>query len=139
MSLKKSLMLQAKNQLHSFHFPRDIAKILQILLFRVLWASLLPHTQNDTSTLQKTFVFICRQNSYFIPHVFLDILQRYANFLFWVLWVCLAGHTQNGKINLYKILLFLCMPKINFIIHFFLEVLHFKESCSSIGCRHFGP
>ena len=73
------------------------------------------------------------------PHVFLEILHRYANFLFWVLWACLDTHTQNGNINLYKTLKFLCMPKINFIIHFFLEILHFKESCSSIGQQHFRP
>ena len=33
-------------------------------------------------------------------YVFLEILQRYADFVFWVLWVCLAGHTQYDEINL---------------------------------------
>ena len=33
----------------------------------------------------------------------------------------------------------MCMPKINFIISFFLEILHFKESLSLIGQKHFGP
>ena len=66
------------------------------------------------------------------PHVFLEILHRYANFLFWVLWACLDTHTQNGSINLQKILKFLCIPEINLIIHFFLEILHFKKSCGLI-------
>ena len=46
--------------------------------------------QSDTSNLQKTFVFICRQKINFIAYGFLEILQRYANFLFWVLWACLV-------------------------------------------------
>ena len=35
--------------------------------------------------------------------------------------------------------MFLRMQKINFIIHFFLDILQFKESCSLIGQKHFGP
>ena len=75
--------------------------------------------------LVKTFVYICRQKTNFIPKAFMAILERYANFLFWVLWVCLATHTQYDSINLQKILMFICIPKISFIIPFFLEILHF--------------
>ena len=45
------------------------------------------------------------------PHVFLEILHRYANFLFWVLWACLYKHTQNGSFN-----------------------LQFLKTCSSLTC-----
>ena len=72
----------------------------------------------------------------FIPHVFLQILQRYANFLFWVLWPCLPTYTHNW-VNLWNTSMFICMPKIHFIIHFFPEILHFKESCNLIVQQHF--
>ena len=102
------LSARKKNQLHSFFFPWHIAKILQICCSGNFGQStaysgcfgLLTYTQNDTSTLQKAFVFNCRPKSNFILHVFLEVLQRYANFLFWVLCACLTAHTQNDKINL---------------------------------------
>ena len=65
-------------------------------------------------------MFISRQKINFIPHVFLEILERYANFLFWVLYAYLVMHTQKW---LHK-LMFTRIPKINYIIDFFLEILH---------------
>ena len=76
---------------------------------------------------RKKLLFICWQKNYIIAHVFLEILQRYANFLFWILWASLVMHTQNDKM---KISMFICMPKINFIIPVFLQKLNFKESCN---------
>ena len=109
------------------------------LLFWVLWACLGTQTQSDTINLQKNFVFFCRQKINFTPpHLFLEILQRYAN-LFCVFWACLVAQTQNDSINVYKTSMFICMTKINFIVHFFLEILHFKESCNLIDWQYFGP
>ena len=106
-------------------------------LFLVLCACLATFTQSDTTILQKTFVFICRQKLNLIPHPFMEILQRYAN-LFWVLWASTVTRTQNDSITLLKTSMFICMQKINFIIHFFLTILHFKESCNLIDRQHFG-
>ena len=36
----------------------------------------------------------------FIPHVFLEILQKYANSMSWVLWASLVTHIQNDSTNL---------------------------------------
>ena len=111
---------------------KDIPK----LLFWVLWASVVTHILNDTTTLQKAFLFIWRQkNLNFISHVFLEILERYADFIF-----AYFGHAWLGTPNIINpTQMFLCMPKINFIIYFFLEILHFKEPCSLIGQQRFGP
>ena len=89
--------------------------------------------------LLENFCLSDRQKINFVSHVFLEILQRYANFLFWVLWVCMAKQTQNHSINLQKTSMSTCTPEINFIIHFFLGILHFKESCNLIGQQHFDP
>ena len=62
----------------------------------------------------------------FIPHSFMEILQRYAK-LFWVLWAWLVTLIQNDSITLLKTSMFICMQKIHLIIHFFLTILHFKE------------
>ena len=69
-----------KNQLHPSRFPWDIAKDIETLLLWVLWKCLATHNQSDTINLWKTFVFICWQKINFIPSVFQEILQRYANF-----------------------------------------------------------
>ena len=61
----------------SLRYCKDIAN----LLFQLLWACLGTHTQSEIINLQKAFVFICRQKFNFIPHAFLEILQRYTNFL----------------------------------------------------------
>ena len=89
---------QAKNQLHSSCFPWDIANILQNCYFGYFGQSWLHRSK---------ILLTCRKRSYLSaaeeplqPHVFLEILYRYANFLFWVLWECLDTHTQNGSINL---------------------------------------
>ena len=74
----------------------QIAKFNLRVMFSI-WAA---QTHSDAINLKKTFVFICRQNINFTPNVFLEILQRYANFLFWVLWAKLVSHTQNRSINL---------------------------------------
>ena len=83
----------------TFSFTLTYCKDIVNLLFWVLWAFLVTHTQNDTVILQKTFIFICRQKVNFIPHTFMEILQRYAN-LFWLLSACLVTHTQNDSISL---------------------------------------
>ena len=78
-------------------------------------------------------MFIYWQEINFIPCIFLEIAQRYAN-LYWVLCAFLATHTQNDSIDLLKTLHAKNKPH----IHFFLEMLHFKESCNLIGQQHFG-
>ena len=127
-----------KKSTSSFTFSFRYCKYITKLLFLVIWTCLATQPQKDTINVKKTFVFICVQKINFIPHIFLEILQRYANFLFWVLLACLVTHTQNYSINLKKTL-FIPMPKIHLIIHFFLEILHFKETCNFIGRVDFGP
>ena len=51
----------------SLRYCKDIAN----LLFLVLWASLVIHTQNSI-TLHKTFVFICRQKNHFNSNFCVD-------------------------------------------------------------------
>ena len=136
---KPSCLSACKKSASSLTSFLRYCKEIANLLFWVLYASLVTHTQNDSIISQKTFAFICRQKNHLIPHVFLEILQRYANFLFCVLWACLDMHTQNGNISLQKVSMFLYMAKINFNIHFFLEILHFKESCTLIGQQHSCP
>ena len=72
--------LLVKNQLHHWRFPWyiDIAKFL----FWVLWACLVIYTHCGKSPFIS--VFISRPKINIISHVFLEILQRYANILFWV-------------------------------------------------------
>ena len=50
----------------------------QTCCFQVLWACLVMYIQSDTMNLQRTFVFICRQN--FITVVILEILQSYFGY-----------------------------------------------------------
>ena len=50
----------------------------QTCCFRVLWACLVMYIQSDTMNLQRTFVFICRQN--FITVFILEILQSYFGY-----------------------------------------------------------
>ena len=47
-------------------------------------------------TWRKLYCLSAGRKSCFV-HVFLEILQRYANFLFWIIWACLATHTQNDR------------------------------------------
>ena len=92
--------LQDKKSTSSFMLSLRYCNDITNVLFFVLWAWLATHTQSDTINLKRTFVFISRQKVNFILHVFLEILQRYANFSFGVLWACLAMHTLNDSINL---------------------------------------
>ena len=55
------------------------------------------HIKNDTTTFR---IYLKAKKKGFIPHVFLEILQRYVNFAIWVLWVCLTTDTEYDKINL---------------------------------------
>ena len=71
-----------KNQLHPVLFPWDIARILYKPVALRLCTCLAMHTQSDTINWKKISVFICSQKINFIPHAFLEILQRYI--LFWV-------------------------------------------------------
>ena len=90
-----------------------------------------PLMKQVTINLNLNFIMIMNLNKNFIPHAFLQKLQRYTNFLFWLLWTWLDNHIRIGSINLQKTLLFICMPKMNLIkfnkIQFFLEILLFKE------------
>ena len=69
---------------------------------------------------------ICRQKINFIPHVYLEILQRHANFLFWVF-----GHawlrTSKMIVSTCRTLIYL-HAKNKLISHLFYKILHFKES-----------
>ena len=82
-----------KKSTSSFTFSLRYCKDTVNLFFWVIWACLATHNQSDNINLWKTFVLICRQKINFIPHAFLEILQRYANFSFWILWICLITHT----------------------------------------------
>ena len=73
-----------KKSTSSFMFSLRYCKDIGNLLC-VIWACLATHTQSGTITLQKTFVFICRQKNHFHPSCF----SRNAN-LFWVLWYTLV-------------------------------------------------
>ena len=114
----------------SLKYYKDIPNLL-FWVFKHAWL----HTPRKILSTCKKRLFICRQKINFIPHVFLEILQSYANILFWVLLVCLAGHTKNELGENFDVYLY---AKKNFIIHLFLEILHFKESCTLIGQQHFG-
>ena len=79
----------------SLTYWKDIAN----LLFWVLGHAWLPIPIMVLLSCRKLSRFFCRKNINFIPHVFLEILQRYANFLLWVLWACLVAHTQNDDLS----------------------------------------
>ena len=64
----------------SLRYWKDIAN----LLFWVLWAHLATNTRNDNQFIENFHVYLRKENQ-FITHIFLEILQRYANFLFQVL------------------------------------------------------
>ena len=128
---------QAKNQLHPWCFPWDIARDCKLVVFGTLGLSGYMHPKWYCHLLENFWV-ICRSKINFIIHAFVEILKRYAK-LFWLLWACLVTLTQNDSITLQKILMFICIQKINFIIHFVLTILHFKESCNLIDWKHSGP
>ena len=48
---------------------------------------------------EETFDAYLRVKNQLHSSIFLEILQRYANFLFWVLWTYLAIPTENHSIN----------------------------------------
>ena len=98
-SIWRNRLSADKKSTSSFTFSLRYCKDTVNLFFWVIWACLATHTQSDNKYLWKTFVLIWRQKINFIPHAFLEILQRYCNFSFWILWVCLITHTQNESIN----------------------------------------
>ena len=59
-----------KNQLHPSLLFSDFA-------LWVLWEYLAMTSKSDATSLQKTLMFIFMQKIIFIPHLYLDILQRY--------------------------------------------------------------
>ena len=129
------MLSPVKKPTSSFAFFLRYCKYVTNMLFWVLWACLgmgtvwyyhFRDTQSDRTTLQKAFAFVSRQKINFIPYVFLEILQRYANFLFCILWAWLASQVQNNSINLQKTSMFICTPKLHFIICFFLEIYILK-------------
>ena len=89
-----------------YKFYMRYCKDIAHLLFWVLWKCLAMHTQSDIINLQKNFVSICRikknhlQKINFIPHVFRQILQRYAKILFLVLCAWLTMYIQNDTLLL---------------------------------------
>ena len=56
----------------------DIAKTLQTCYFWVLRACQTVTSKNNITSLKKTFLFIFMWKIIFIPHLFLEILQRYC-------------------------------------------------------------
>ena len=95
----------------STHFFLKILQRNSNLLFWVIWACLVTHTQNASINMKKPLMSICRQEIKmiistcrninwrkinFVPHFFFEISLRYAN-LSSVLWACLVIHTYNGK------------------------------------------
>ena len=56
----------------------DIAKTLQTCYFWVLRAYQTVTSKNNITSLKKTFLFIFMWKIIFIPHLFLEILQRYC-------------------------------------------------------------
>ena len=56
----------------------DIAKTLQTCYFWVLRACQTVTSNNNSTSLKKTFLFIFMWKIIFIPHLFLEILQRYC-------------------------------------------------------------
>ena len=74
---KFGVYLHAKNQLHPSFLPWDLQTFIK-LLFWVSWECLGVTTKNDDISLQKTLMFISLLKIKFIPHLFLEILQRYC-------------------------------------------------------------
>ena len=93
-----------KNRLHLSRVSRNNAKILWACYFGYFGHALL-HTPEVILLICRKL--LCTQNISFIPDIFLEILQRCANFLFWILWACLATHTlkyhfvENFHVYLY--------------------------------------
>ena len=77
-NLQNNFHLHAKNQFPNSLFFFRYCKVITNVLFWVLWACLAMTSKNDTTSLQKTLRFIFMQNITFIPHLFLEILQRYC-------------------------------------------------------------
>ena len=126
-SLEKTLqhLSACKKSTSSFMFSLRHSKNIVTLLFSVLWTCLSPRIQCHTIML-----FICRQRINFIPHAFMEILQRHAN-LFLVLWACLVTVT--------KMIVSTCRRLRCLSSMFVLKILHFKEAYNLIGWQHFGP
>ena len=57
----------------------------------------------------------------FIPHLFLEILQKYCKLVILVL--CAGQPTKSNSINLQETLRFICKSKINLIPQCILEIL----------------
>ena len=94
-NLKKSeetfhVYLLAKNQLHPSSFPWDTVKILQTCCFGYFCHTWLSTPKVILSTCRRLSCYLQAKKINFIPHVFLEILQWYANFSFWVISACLA-------------------------------------------------
>ena len=64
------------------------------LLFRVIWACLATHTQNDSINLKKPLMSIYKQKKNSSVTFSLRYCKDMVN-LFWILWACLATNTQR--------------------------------------------
>ena len=73
------------------------------MVFWVLQACLGVTSKNNTTSLYKTLVFIFMQKNIFIPHLFLDILQRYWKLLILGAWShpAKAIHQLEGNSDIY--------------------------------------
>ena len=132
--------LHAKSQLHHSRFVWDIAKILQTCYFGYFEHVWLCRYQKKNYQLVKNFrVYLQAKNQLHLPClIFLEILQRYANFFFRVLWAILAMNSKKIiQSTCRKLRCLSACQEINFIIHFFFEILHSRESCNLIDQQHF--
>ena len=94
----------------SFTFSLRYCKDIANLFLRYFGHNWLRRLKVILSTCWKLLCLLAGKKINLVPHVFLEILQRYANFLFWVLWAYLAMQTQNDSINLKKTTTFVYTP-----------------------------
>ena len=100
----------------------DTAKILQNCYFGYVGYVWLSSIKTLTSACRKLWCL-----SFFIPSLFLEILQDIADLIFWVLSACTATPIKNNNINLKETLLFIYKQKTKLISHFFLEILQLNN------------
>ena len=122
--------LHAKNQLHPSFLFWDIAKKVQTCYVGYFGHVWLWPVKNDTTSLEKTLMFIFMQKNHIFPS---PLFFKYYNNI-----ACLAIPLKRDSSNLQETLMFICKPNINLIHQFFLEILHFKNSCNLIDQEHFG-
>ena len=67
-------------------FLEILQRYCKLLILRTLGRPSYVHQKSYYQLVENVFIVLtCRQKIKFIPHVFLEILQRQTNFLFWLL------------------------------------------------------